>query len=229
MEPSGLATRTIPPVPIRMWQIWNEPNLEPYWPIQPFASDVRGAGSRRARRDQAGRPRRQGRARGNAELLVGLRCGDLRGAGCKPTGSTLSPCTRSPPSPQGVITILQRACGRMNRAGDDAQADDRDGGQLPFGAGQVVASSFGFETTEAGQAASSRSCCRCSAGAGRGSGSARLLPLHVAPAVDIRRRARPFELRGPVPLPHAQAVHDRAKPAYRARSARPRWRSRDAA
>ena len=38
---------------------------------------VRGARARRPRRDQADRPRRQGRARGNAELRLGLRLADL--------------------------------------------------------------------------------------------------------------------------------------------------------
>jgi len=42
------AHRSVPPVPVRMWQIWNEPNFPSYWSERPFApSYVRLLGASR--------------------------------------------------------------------------------------------------------------------------------------------------------------------------------------
>ena len=67
----------LPRVPIRMWQIWNEPHFTTYWSQQPFAHRLREAARRRPHRDQGRRPGRQGRARRPRRLLVAVPRADL--------------------------------------------------------------------------------------------------------------------------------------------------------
>ncbi len=71
-----------PKLPIRMWQIWNEPNLSAYWP-QPFAKSyvalLHAAHTAIKRAD----PGRQGRARSDDEHRLEVHPADLQHPGCR--------------------------------------------------------------------------------------------------------------------------------------------------
>lgn len=107
----------IPRVPIRTWQIWNEPNFTYYWASQPFAPSyvalVHAAHDAIKRLD-----------RGAKIVLAGLpnyswdyvdQIYKVPGAKKYFDAVALHPYTRFP---AGVITILQRVRDVMNRHGD---------------------------------------------------------------------------------------------------------------
>ncbi len=140
----------LPNLPIRAWQIWNEPNTRTRWPIQPFArtyvamvgtarTAIRRADPR-AKIVLAGMPNYSWRGLEKIYRVPGARrLFDL---------VAIHPYTASP---QGVLTILRRARAVMRRHGD---------GRKPLLASETGwPSSFGhspehypFDTTPSGQA-----------------------------------------------------------------------------
>ena len=68
--PRAASGRPLAQLPVRMWQIWNEPNIHRFWPKQPFQAAYVALLARRAQGDQASRSGRQGRAGRDAELLL---------------------------------------------------------------------------------------------------------------------------------------------------------------
>ncbi len=140
----------LPYVPIRAWQIWNEPNTSTRWPIQPFAPTylamVRAARTAIRRADPqakvvlAGMPNYSWRS---LETIY-----RVRGARRLFDIVSIHPYTASP---EGVLTILRRARAVMRRHGD---------GRKPLLATETGwPSSFGhspehypFDTTPSGQA-----------------------------------------------------------------------------
>jgi hypothetical protein len=107
----------MPPVPIRMWQIWNEPSFELYWAIQAFASScmalVHAAHDAIKRLDP-----------GAKVVLAGMpnfvwddvsQIYAVSGATSDFDVVAVHPFTAQPAS---VITILHRVGAVVNRAGD---------------------------------------------------------------------------------------------------------------
>jgi hypothetical protein len=137
-------------VPIRMWQIWNEPNLELYWPNQPWAPGyvtmLRAAHDAIKRAD-----------RGASVVLAGLpnrSWDDLEQIYKVPGARGLFDAVAVHPftaDPKGVITILQLVRAAMNRHGDRAKPMYATEVSWPSSKGKAT-QFFGFETTEAGQA-----------------------------------------------------------------------------
>ncbi len=140
----------LPRVPIRSWQIWNEPNTSTRWPIQPFAKTylamVSAARTAIRRADPgakvvlAGMPNYSWR---DLETIY-----RVRGARRLFDVVAIHPYTAQP---SGVITILRRARAVMRRYGD---------GRKPMIVSETGwPSSFGhspehypFDTTPQGQA-----------------------------------------------------------------------------
>ena len=138
------------PVPIRMWQIWNEPSLELYWPIQPFADSyvalVHAAHDAIKQIDP-----------GAKIVLAGMpnfvwdyvsQIYDVSGSKQFFDVVAVHPFTAEP---AGVITILQRVRDVMDRAGDGSKPILATEVSFPSAQGKS-SQHFGFETTEAGQA-----------------------------------------------------------------------------
>src|SRR5437763_11221807 len=106
-----------PSVPIRYWQIWNEPNILPFWPVQPYYQGylallraARGAIKSvdpGAKIVLAGMP--------NFSWLQLSKIYSYSGARNLFDVVAIHPYTRSP---QGVITILSLVRQAMNAAGD---------------------------------------------------------------------------------------------------------------
>jgi hypothetical protein len=141
-----------PRVPIRAWQIWNEPDLRVFWPRQPFqrsyVSLLRAAHDAIKRADPKAKVVLAGMPNYSWRDLAGL----YRLPGVRRLFDVVAihPYTRSP---QGVITILRNVRGVMDRAGDRRKpiiADEiswpSSEGETPHGEG------FDFGTTETGQA-----------------------------------------------------------------------------
>jgi hypothetical protein len=138
------------PRPIRNWEIWNEPDIVGYWPIQPFARsyvallkvahDAIKAADPGAQVVLAGFPNASWIELGDVYAVNGAR--GLFDA------VDVHPYTKKP---AGVITILRYVRSTMNRHGD---------ARKPMYAGEIswpsslhqTPQQFDFETTEAGQA-----------------------------------------------------------------------------
>lgn len=141
-----------PQIPIRMWQIWNEPNLTAFWPQQPFAR--RYVGLLRAARAavKAADP-------GAQIVLAGLpnfswidlaSIYRVKGAGSLFDVVAVHPYTRLP---KGVITILGLVRWVMNRHGDSDKPIIADEISWPSSLGKTDHDvGYDFATTEAGQA-----------------------------------------------------------------------------
>lgn len=141
----------LPRVPIRMWQIWNEPHFTSYWSQQPFAPGyVRLlAAARTAIRaaDPSAKVVLAGLADFSWQYLAQIyRVPGARGAF---DIVALHPYTAQP---QGVITIMQRARAVMNQFGDSAKPILATEITWPSSEGKAPPQ-FGVSTTEAGQAA----------------------------------------------------------------------------
>lgn len=140
----------VPPVPIRMWQIWNEPHFTSYWSRQPFAPAyvalLRAAHTAIKAADPGAKVVLAGLADFSWQYLAELYRAGARG---QFDIAALHPYTAEPP---GVITILERARAVMNRFGDGATPIVATEITWPSSAGKAPPQ-FGVSTTEAGQAA----------------------------------------------------------------------------
>src|SRR5918992_2206988 len=150
--PSGSLWREHPGVrrlPIRDWQVWNEPNLTRYWSVQPFARPyvrllrasrraLRGA-DRRARVILAGLPNESWTA-----LRAIYRAGGRRSF----DAVALHPYTGKP---RNVVRLVELARREMRRAGDLRRPVWVTELSWPAALGKTR-NTRGFETTDAGQA-----------------------------------------------------------------------------
>jgi len=141
-----------PAVPIRSWQIWNEPNLSIFWPVQPFARSYVALLSAAHAAIKSADP-------GARIVLAGMpnfswtalrQVYAVRGARRLFDEVAVHPYTRRP---EGVITILRKVRQVMNRAGDRRKPLIADEISWPSSQGKTsVTEGFDFATTEAGQA-----------------------------------------------------------------------------
>lgn len=140
----------LPRRPIRMWEIWNEPQIVGYWPTQPSArsyvallrvahSAVKGA-DRGAKVILAGAPNYSWRA---LRAIYGI-----RGARGDFDVVDVHPYTERP---AGVITILKLDRNTMAQAGDASKPIMVGEAGWPSALNQTP-ERLDFETTEAGQA-----------------------------------------------------------------------------
>ena len=118
--PSGSfwsANRSVPKVPIRMWQIWNEPNFTSYWTTQPFERSymklVAAAHSAIKRADHGAKVVLAGLANFSWQYLTKIY--KIHGARKSFDVVAAHPYTATP---QGVLTILGKVRATMNRFGD---------------------------------------------------------------------------------------------------------------
>lgn len=136
--------------PIRMWEVWNEPNLTVYWPIQPFAPSYVALLSAAHQAIKQADP--------GARVVLGgldsLSWVDLASIYRQPGARGLFDVVDSHPftkQPAGVIAILKLDRAVMNRFGDKRK---------PLIAGEIswpsalrqAAHLFDWETTPSGQA-----------------------------------------------------------------------------
>lgn len=140
----------VAPVPIRMWQIWNEPHFTRYWAVQPFAPSyvklLAAAHAALKGADPNAKVVLAGLADFSWEYLARIYA--IPGASRLFDVVAIHPYTARP---QGVITILQRARSVMGQHGDASK---------PILATEITWNSslgkappqFGIGTTENGQA-----------------------------------------------------------------------------
>ncbi len=141
-----------PVLPVRMWQIWNEPNIAPFWPLQPFAR--RYVALLKAAHDALKKV-----DRGAKVILAGLpnyswrslqRIYAIPGARSLFDVVAVHPYTKTP---QGVLTILSFVRQVMNSAGDPNKPMVADEVSWPSSLGKTIHNTgYDFATTEAGQA-----------------------------------------------------------------------------
>jgi hypothetical protein len=141
-----------PKLAVRMWQIWNEPNLKPFWPQQPWVH--RYVGLLKAAHDAIKRIDPGARV-----ILGGLpnyswrslqKIYAIRGSRRFFDVVAVHPYTKSP---QGVIAILNFVRQVMNRSGDTRKPMVADEVSWPSSLGKTVHNTgYDFATTEAGQA-----------------------------------------------------------------------------
>ncbi len=141
-----------PKLPVRMWQIWNEPNITPFWPVQPFQS--RYLGLLRAARAaiKSADPGAQIVLAGMPNYSWRQLAGIYRFPGARRLFDVVAihPYTRDA---QGVITILTKARQVMDAAGDARKPIIADEISWPSSSGKTAHTlGFDFATTEAGQA-----------------------------------------------------------------------------
>ena len=140
----------IPKVPIRMWQIWNEPHFVSYWTEQPFAPTyvalLRAAHAAIKAADPGAKVVLAGLADFSWKYLAQI----YRVPGARSLFDIVAihPYTATP---QGVITILQRARQVMNRNGDSGKPILATEITWPSSAGKAPPQ-FGVSTTESQQA-----------------------------------------------------------------------------
>ncbi len=139
--------------PITMWQVWNEPNIFPFWPIIPFekgyipllraAHDAIKAADPTAKVVLAGMPNYSWDDLANVYRVRGARrLFDV---------VAVHPYTRDP---SGVVTILRYVRQVMNRNGDARKPLIADEISWPSSQGQTTHNTgYDFATTESGQAA----------------------------------------------------------------------------
>ena len=141
---------SIPPVPIRMWQIWNEPNFVSYWSQQPFApSYVRVLAAARSAlkaSDPGAKVVLSGFADSSWQYLTEV----YRVPGARQLFDIVAihPYTAQPIH---VITILQRARAVMNHYGDRSKPILATEITWPSSEGKAPPQ-FGVSTTEGNQA-----------------------------------------------------------------------------
>ena len=141
-----------PKVPIRMWQIWNEPNIPAFWPPQPYyaryisllraAHDAIKGADPTAKVVLAGLP--------NFSWIELARLYSYKGAKNLFDAVAVHPYTKTP---QGVLTILSFVRSIMNQSGDQAKPMIADEISWPSSQGQTTHNTgYDFATTQAGQA-----------------------------------------------------------------------------
>jgi hypothetical protein len=152
--PSGsfwAAHPSLPRLPIRMWQIWNEPHFTSYWSVQPFAPNYVRLLSAAHAAIKAADP-------GAKVVLAGLaefswqylqQIYSVPGAKNQFDVVAIHPYTAQP---AGVITILGRVRGVMDRFGDGAKPILATEVTWPSSQGKAPPQ-FGVSTTEQQQAA----------------------------------------------------------------------------
>lgn len=141
---------SVPKIPIRMWQIWNEPVHYPAWTTKPFWRTyvplLRAAHAAIKRADP-----------GAKVVLAGFAnysWAAIRSIYAVPGARRLFDIVAVHPytaQPKGVITILQRVRGVMSRFGDSSKAILATEVGWPSSRSRVSASDP-FQTTTAGQA-----------------------------------------------------------------------------
>jgi hypothetical protein len=140
----------LPRVPIRMWQIWNEPNFRVYWGQQPFEPGyvklLRAAHSAIKRADHGAEVVLAGLTSFSWQYLT--RIYKIRGARSAFDAVAAHPYTARP---QGVVTILGYVRAVMDRFGDRRKPILATEISWPSAKGQAV-TLFENATTEAGQA-----------------------------------------------------------------------------
>ena len=108
----------LPKLPIRDWQIWNEPNLTRYWTPQPFARALREAAARLAPRAAARRPGLAHDPRRLAERELDRAAQGLRGRRARGFDAVaLHPYTGRP---RNVIRLIEFARREMRRSATGA-------------------------------------------------------------------------------------------------------------
>ncbi len=151
--PGGVYWHTHPrvrAVPIRLWQIWNEPNLSLYWPAAQFPGAyvnlVHAAHDAIHKVDPGAKIVLAGMPNNSWDAVASIYK--------VPNASHYFDVVAAHPfttQPAGVITILQRVRDAMNRAGDTRKPIIASEVSYPSSLGKA-SQYFGFETTEAGQA-----------------------------------------------------------------------------
>jgi hypothetical protein len=143
------ANPSLPRVPIRMWQIWNEPHFSVYWSQQPFeASYVRllkATHPAMKRADPGAKLIAAGLANFSWDYLT-----RMYKLGARPyfDGVALHPYTATP---QGVLTIIGKARAVMNQHGDRRKPIYATELSWPSAKGKAH-TTFENATSEAGQA-----------------------------------------------------------------------------
>jgi polysaccharide biosynthesis protein PslG len=142
----------VPKVPIRQWQIWNEPNIPAFWSAQPYAKTYVSL-------LKAARSAIKGADHGAKVVLAGFpnyswvalkRIYAVKGARSLFDVVAVHPYTKLP---DGVITILNRVRQTMAAAGDARKPMIADEISWPSSRGQTPHNTgFDFATTPAGQA-----------------------------------------------------------------------------
>jgi hypothetical protein len=142
---------SVPRVPIRMWQIWNEPHFTSYWSVQPFAPGYVKLLAAAHAAIQAADPGAKVVLAGLADFSWQYLAQIYRVPGARDLFDivALHPYTAEP---RGVITIMQRARAVMNQFGDSAKPILATEITWPSSEGKAPPQ-FGVSTTEAGQAA----------------------------------------------------------------------------
>jgi hypothetical protein len=142
---------SLPRLPIRMWQIWNEPHFTSYWSVQPFApSYVRlltAAHAAIKTADPGAKVVLGGLAEFSWQYLQQIY--SVPGAKSQFDVVAIHPYTAQP---AGVITILQRVRAVMDRFGDGAKPILATEVTWPSSQGKAPPQ-FGVSTTEQQQAA----------------------------------------------------------------------------
>jgi polysaccharide biosynthesis protein PslG len=145
------AHREIRPVPVRMWQIWNEPHFVSYWSEQPFARSyvklLAAAHTAIKAADPGAKVVLAGFAEFSWQYLAQIYA--VQGARELFDVVAIHPYTADPP---GVIIILQRVRAIMNRFGDAAKPILATEITWPSSQGKAPPQ-FGVSTTEDQQAA----------------------------------------------------------------------------
>jgi Glycosyl hydrolases family 39 len=142
----------IPKVPVRIWQIWNEPNIRVFWSAQPYAKSYVALLKAAHAAIKSADP-------GAKVVLAGLpnfswvalnRIYKVRGARSLFDIVAVHPYTKRP---AGVITILTKVRAVMAAAGDGRKPMLADEISWPSSLGQTShTTGFDFATTPAGQA-----------------------------------------------------------------------------
>ncbi len=197
-----------PKVPIRMWQIWNEPNIIGFWPPQPF--EPRYIGLLRAARAaiKANDP-------GARVVLAGLpnfswlHMQKLYKLGARKLFDVVAihPYTKDP---AGVITILEKNRQVMDAAGDRNKPILADEVSWPSSLGKTNHNvGLDFAVTEAGQA---RNLGKLLPLLGRERAALHLLGFYYYTwAGSERHKGQSFDFAGLFRFSHGRFV---AKPAY---------------
>ncbi len=139
-------------VPIRQWQIWNEPNIRAFWSAQPYAktyvSLLKAAHSAIKSADHGAKVVLAGFP--NFSWIALKRIYAVKGARSLFDIVAVHPYTKQP---SGVITILTKVRQTMTAAGDGRKPMIADEISWPSSRGQTPHNTgFDFATTAAGQA-----------------------------------------------------------------------------
>jgi hypothetical protein len=141
-----------PRIPIRMWQIWNEPNIPAFWAQQPYYARyvalLRATHAAIKSADPTAKVVLAGLP--NYSWLELARIYKYSGAKSLFDIVAVHPYTHTP---QGVITILSYVRTVMNQAGDRGKPIFADEISWPSSLGKTAHNTgYDFATTEAGQA-----------------------------------------------------------------------------